>query len=129
MNKRGNAIGLRRCRLRATFIGALALTGSAVADAPAASVTPPVHVICTPQPLICTTIAAESNDRFQPLVQHLLVRQQLESQPRGWQMIYIYLPTMDPRALEELQIRFLDELLQRKRAADAAEEKETSTEK
>lgn len=105
---------------------------SALAIAPALSsaqeLTPATHVICTPQPLICTTIAASSKDRFEPLVQHLLVRQQLEAQPKGWQMIYLYVPAMDPRALEELQIRFLDELLARKnekeKKAEKAAEKE-----
>ncbi len=82
-------------------------------------VTPAATVVCTPQPVICTTIAATSNDRFSPFVQHLLVRSQLESQPKGWQRVFLYVPSMDTRALEELQIRFLDELMARQKGEAA----------
>lgn len=98
-------------RFPCVLFGAVALaSGLCSAD----DLTPATTVICTPEPLICTTFAAGSKDRFEPLVQHLLVRRQLEAQPKGWQMIYVYVPAMDPRALEELLIRFLDELLARK---------------
>lgn len=102
------------------FVGLVAAAPFAGAD----EVTPSTAVVCTPQPVICTTFAASSNDRFTPLVQHLLVRSQLESQPRGWQMVFLYVPSMDPRALEELQIRFLDELLARQKAEEAKKTEE-----
>lgn len=115
-------------KLRHLLLGALAVVP---ALSSADDVTPSTHVICTPEPLICTTFAASSKDRFEPLVQHLLVRRQLESQPRGWQMIYVYVPAMDPRALEELQIRFLDELLSRKKEEEqeSARQKEPEDDK
>lgn len=97
----------------------VALVAGSESAAAADEVTPAATVICTPQPVICTTIAASSNDRFTPFVQHLLVRSQLESQPKGWQMVFLYVPSMDTRALEELQIRFLDELLARQKAEGA----------
>lgn len=109
-------------KVRQLALGALA---GAPLCASADDLTVSTTVICTPEPLICTTFAANSNDRFGPLVQHLLVRRQLEAQPKGWQMIYLYVPAMDTRALEELQIRFMDELLSRKREQekkDAAKE-------
>lgn len=113
-------------KLPRALFGAIALvSGLCSAD----DLTPATTVICTPEPLICTTFAAGSKDRFEPLVQHLLVRRQLETQPRGWQMIYVYVPAMDPRALEELQIRFLDELLSRKREAEQKKEAEKETAK
>lgn len=103
-------------RLRIISLCALA---AASASAGADDVTAATAVVCTPQPVICTTFAASSNDRFTPLVQHLLVRSQLEAQPKGWQMVFLYVPSMDTRALEELQIRFLDELLARQKAEAA----------
>ena len=93
---------------------ALAMAGAAPADEQKT----PVHVICTAQ-LICTSIVAGSKDRFDPLIQQLLARGQLDSQPRGWQLLYIYVPDADTQSLEELRIRFLDELLQRQREREA----------
>src|SRR5262245_27664264 len=103
-------------KIRNFLFGVLA---AAPALTTAGDLTVPTTVICTPEPLVCTTFAANSNDRFGPLVQHLLVRNQLQAQPKGWQMIYFYVPAMDPRALEELQIRLMDELLARKNAKEA----------
>jgi hypothetical protein len=68
----------------------------------------PVHLVCSPKPLVCTSSA-----RFDPLMQQLMVRKQLEGQPKGWSVIFLYVPVTDARELEELQIRFLDELLKR----------------
>jgi hypothetical protein len=71
----------------------------------------PVHLVCSPKPLVCTSSA-----RFDPLTQQLLVRKQLDDQPKGWSVIFLYVPVTDTRELEELQIRFLDELLKRESA-------------
>jgi len=83
---------------------------TAAADAPA-----PVRLICSPHPpLICASFS--TSGRFDPLMQQLMVRQQLDGQAKGWGVIFLYVPNTDTRALEELQIRFLDELLARERA-------------
>ena len=71
-------------------------------------------VICTPNPTICTTFRIDSDDRYDPFVQHLLVRQQLNALPLDAQITNFYMPyTIDKRGLEEIQIRFLDELRRR----------------
>lgn len=81
-----------------------------VADEPP----PPVRLMCSPHPpLICASFS--TTGRFDPLMQQLMVRQQLDGQAKGWGVIFLYVPNADPRALEELQIRFLDELLARER--------------
>ena len=102
--------------LQRAVIGAAALAIGGVT--PADEQKTPVHVICTAQ-LICTSIIAGSKDRFDPLIQQLLARGQLDAQPRGWQLLYIYVPDADTQSLEELRIRFLDELLQRQREREA----------
>jgi hypothetical protein len=82
----------------------------------AADEPPPVRLMCSPHPpLICASFS--TNGRFDPLMQQLMVRQQLDGQAKGWGVIFLYVPNADPRALEELQIRFLDELLARQRDA------------
>lgn len=74
-------------------------------------------VICTPNPTICTTFRITPGDRFDPFVQHLLVRQQLNALPLTPQITNFYMPyTIDKRDLEEIQIRFLDELRRRTEA-------------
>jgi hypothetical protein len=74
----------------------------------------PVRLICSPRPpLVCASFS--TNGRFDPLMQQLMVRQQLDGQAKDWGVIFLYVPNADPRALEELQIRFLDELLARER--------------
>jgi hypothetical protein len=74
----------------------------------------PVRLMCAPRPpLICASFS--TTGRFDPLMQQLMVRQQLDGQAKGWGVIFLYVPNADTRALEELQIRFLDELLARER--------------
>jgi hypothetical protein len=83
--------------------------------APAASgVGAPFHAICAPQPTICTTFLLGPDDRFDPFVQHLLVRGQLEALPTHWVPFYFLLPPVEDPHLLELQIRYLDELLRRR---------------
>jgi hypothetical protein len=78
-------------------------------------------LICTPNPVICTRFNIDSGDRFDPFVQHLLVRQQLNALPLGAQITNFYMPyPLDKRGIEEIQIRYIDELRRRK-AAEAAE--------
>jgi len=109
---------------RTAIVGAIVVTASADrAQSAEPALTPSSHLVCTPQPLICTTFAG-GKEAFSPLVQHLLVRRQLEMQPKGWEMIYLYVPSMDPRALEEMQIRFLDDLMARHRETEAKAEAE-----
>lgn len=73
-----------------------------------------VQTICTPNPTICTSLRITPDDRYDPFVQHLLVRQQLNALPLNAQITNFYLPyTIDKRGLEEIQIRFLDELRRR----------------
>ena len=80
-----------------------------------------VRVICTSRPTICTTFGA-GTDRYDPLVQHLLVRRELDRLPRNWRRHDFYLPyTVEPRELEELQIRYLDQLNQRRVNEEALE--------
>ena len=79
-------------------------------------------IICTPNPTICTTFRITPEDRFDPFVQHLLVRQQLNALPLTPRITNFYMPyTIDKRGLEEIQIRFLDELRRRAEAEAEAE--------
>ncbi len=39
------------------------------------------QMICTPDPIVCTRFDLVPNDRFDPFVQHLLVRQQIQALP------------------------------------------------
>ncbi|MGI9341869.1 MAG: hypothetical protein ACR2QV_03415 [Gammaproteobacteria bacterium] len=79
------------------------------------------HVICTPQPVVCTSFNLVPDDRFDPFVQHLLVRQQIQALPLGAQITNLYVPyVMDKRNIEEIQIRYLDELRRRQAAEEAA---------
>jgi hypothetical protein len=78
--------------------------------------------MCSPHPpLVCASFS--TTGRFDPLMQQLMVRRQLDGQAKGWGVIFLYVPNADPRALEELQIRFLDELLARERNAGKSGEK------
>ncbi|MFQ5634311.1 MAG: hypothetical protein ACE5G3_03135 [Gammaproteobacteria bacterium] len=80
------------------------------------------HVICTAQPIVCTSFDIASDDRFDPFVQHLLVRQQIEALPLGAQITSFYLSyPSDRRSIEEIQIRYMDELQRRKASEDTAE--------
>lgn len=100
----------------AMSMGLLALTigGTATANGGA-------HVICTPHPVVCTSFDLVPDDRFDPFVQHLLVRQQIESLPLGAQITSLYVPyVVDKRNIEEIQIRYMDELRRRQAAEEAA---------
>jgi len=79
--------------------------------------------ICTPNPVVCTSFNIVPSDRFDPFVQHLLVRQQIQALPLAPQITNFYMPyQLDKRSLEEIQIRYMDELLRRADAeAEAAE--------
>ena len=81
-------------------------------------------LICTPNPIICTRFNIDSGDRFDPFVQHLLVRQQVQALPLAPQITNFYMPyQLDKRGLEEIQIRYMDELRRREAAeAEAAEQ-------
>lgn len=70
--------------------------------------------ICTPNPVVCTSFNITPSDRFDPFVQHLLVRQQVQALPLTPQITNFYMPyQLDKRSLEEIQIRYMDELLRR----------------
>lgn len=76
-----------------------------------------LKTICTSSPTICTTFVGEDDPRFDPFVQHMLVRQQLETLPTDWRLTHFYVPHFDDtRAREEMQIQFLDHLNQREAA-------------
>ena len=82
-----------------------------------------VSVICTPQPVVCTGFNLTPDDRFDPFVQHLLVRQQIQALPLGAQITNFYMPyPSDTRSIEELQIRYMDELRRRQAAEKGADE-------
>jgi hypothetical protein len=66
-----------------------------------------------PQPVAC---ASGTIDRLDPSLQRQLVEQQLNSQPPYWTTVYFYLPPLGDSELEELQIRYLEELLARHKA-------------
>lgn len=77
------------------------------------------QMICTPDPIVCTRFDLNTKDRFDPFVQHLLVRQQVQALPLAPQISNFYLHyELDTRSLEEIQIRFMDEL-QRREAAES----------
>ena len=104
------------------MLAAVALPLVTVADEPQ-----PVRLMCAPRPpLICASFS--TTGRFDPLMQQLMVRQQLDGQAKGWGVIFLYVPNADTRALEELQIRFLDELLARERNAGKTSPQHTTTE-
>jgi hypothetical protein len=95
----------------------LLLTLAALPFLALASDDPPVHLVCAPRPLVCMGVASKPDSRFDPLIQQLLVKQQLDAQPKGWSVIFLYVPDTNTRELEEIQIRLLAELLARERAA------------
>ena len=89
----------------------------------------PIHTVCTPNPIFSTSFVLTPEHRFDPIVQHLLVRQQLEALPTGWQIVSFYIPYPEnTRALEESQIRYLDQLNQRSKTEVAAAEAVETTE-
>ncbi len=98
-----------------SIIAALAWAATARADQ--------LHTICTPNPTVCTSFSPTDGGRFDPLVQHLLVRQQLNQLPTDWQITQFYVPYQrDTRALEEMLIRYLDQL--RREAEQEASEQQ-----
>jgi len=111
---------------------AAAMTGAALLATAAAGQTPVpggTHVICTPQPVVCTSFSLVPDDRFDPFVQHLLVRQQIAALPLRAQITSFYLPyPSDTRSIEEIQIRYMDELRRREAAEAAAAEAVESVE-
>lgn len=77
-----------------------------------------LKTVCTSSPTVCTTFVGEDDARFDPFVQHMLVREQLEALPTDWRLTHFYVPHyVDQRALEEMQIQFMDQLNQREAAA------------
>jgi hypothetical protein len=80
----------------------------------------PAPIVCMPRPVACE---ARAIDRLDPSLQRLLVEQQLQSQPTYWTTVYFYLPPLGERELEELQIRYLEELLARKRGEAEAKQR------
>ncbi len=89
----------------------------------ASAIAEPIHVVCTSNPIVCTSFAPTVHDQFDSAVQHLLVRQQLASLPTGWQIVNFYIPYPEnSRLLEESQIRYLDQLNQRSSTDAAATE-------
>lgn len=87
----------------------------AVADAPA-------PIVCMPQPVACEPRAL---DRLNPALQRKLVEQQLDAQPSYWTTVYFYLPPLGDRELEELQIRYLEDLLARQKAKSRDEDSDS----
>ena len=73
----------------------------------------PAPIVCMPQPVSCVP---RPIDRLDPSLQRQLVERQLQSQPPYWSTVYFYLPPLGERELEELQIRYLEELLARQKA-------------
>ncbi len=83
------------------------------------------QMICTPSPIVCTHFDMTTSDRFDPFVQHLLVRQQIQALPLAPQITNFYTRyDLDHRSLEEIQIRYMDELRRREatetKTADSA---------
>jgi len=106
--------------IAAATVGAALLTTGASGQTPVPGGT---HVICTPQPVVCTSFNLRPDDRFDPFVQHLLVRQQIQALPLGAQITSFYMPyPSDTRSIEEIQIRYMDELRRREAAEAAAAE-------
>lgn len=99
---------------RTPLIAAAAFAASAFAAAAAAQ---PPPIVCTPNPIACVPART---DRFDPAFQRFLVERKLELQPYYWSTVYFYLPPLESRELQELQIRYLAELLAqaKQRAAD-----------
>jgi hypothetical protein len=91
------------------FLATLALTASAAAAEP--------PIVCTPNPVAC---APAPVDRFDPAFQRFLVERKLELQPQYWTTVYFYLPPLEQRELQELQIRYIAELLKRDEAKQPA---------
>jgi hypothetical protein len=81
----------------------------------------PPPIVCTPNPIACERAPV---DRFDPAFQRFLVERRLELQPSYWTTVYFYLPPLEQRELQELQIRYLAELLAREQAKQRAAEDE-----
>jgi hypothetical protein len=84
------------------LLATLAVAASAAAQEP--------PIVCMPDPIACQRVP---RDRFDPAFQRFLVEQKLELQPQYWTTVYFYLPPLEQRELQELQIRYLAELLRR----------------
>lgn len=91
------------------FAVALALAASARAEPP--------PIVCTPNPIACEPAPVS---RFDPAFQRFLVERKLELQPSYWTTVYFYLPPLEQRELQELQIRYIAELLAREQAKQRA---------
>ena len=74
-------------------------------------------IVCTPNPIACVPAPP---DRFDPAFQRFLVERRLELQPQYWTTVYFYLPPLEQRELQELQIRYLAELLRHEAAKQPA---------
>lgn len=101
---------MNAARLRA-LVALAAVAGAAAATADDGP------IVCTPQPVVCKPQAA---NRLDPQLQRLLVERQLAKAPPYWTTVYFYLPALDERELQELQIRYLEELLAREKAKRVA---------
>ena len=106
------ANGVRVAPLALFFAAGAAAMRPVTADEPA-SADRLAPIVCMPSPIACEP---RSLDRFDPRVQRLLVERDLRAQPRYWTTVYFYLPALDERELQELQIRYFEELLARARA-------------
>jgi hypothetical protein len=93
------------------LLTSLAFAASAAADSP--------PIVCTPNPISCEPAPA---GRFDPAFQRFLVERKLELQPTYWTTVYFYLPPLESRELQELQIRYLAELLKREETKQRATE-------
>jgi len=100
--------------LRKTLlIGALGLAGTAAAASPAGALPAPTGFAGHWQ--LSQGFIVRADDRFDPFIQRLMAEQSLKALPlRGGQLFYIVPVNVDPR-LEEMQIRYLELLLDRQR--------------
>jgi ABC-type sugar transport system substrate-binding protein len=100
----------RRLRGLAVAAALVALLGSlAAGSAGAQSVA--LAPLC-PGGTLCGALVLVPEDRFDPWVQRLLAGHELAGQPTRFRPLLIVVPAPPDRALEESQIRYLEQLLQ-----------------
>jgi hypothetical protein len=102
-----SGLRLRRLAAAAALIACLGSFAAASAGAKSIAVAP----LC-PGGTLCGALVLVPEDRFDPWVQRLLADQQLAGQPTRYLPVLIVVPTPPDRALEESQIRYLQQLLQ-----------------
>ena len=99
-----------RTARRALILAAVLVTTLAH-PLPAQEMAAIVQPLCPPGGL-CGALVLVPDDRFDPLVQNMLAKQELARLPKDYRPLFLILPAPADSGLAEHQIRFLHQLLE-----------------